>query len=375
MSRVRVALIGCGGIARGHVEAYRRMRDRCELVSCVDVDAAKASRFAEEGGCSWATDYRPVLDEVDAVDLCTPPHLHAPMAIAAAARGKHVLTEKVMATTLADADEMIRVAEASRVKLMVAYVTRFDPVWIRLHEAIGAGLAGQPYLVTCRTEHAPALAQWRREWETFPMGCLLSHGCHYVDQMIWHFGDVAAATSVGSNTVRGPALAREDTAAALFRFQIGVLGNLIVSWAARHTNLYIEFNVYGTEGFLRLTYGNDGVRRLERHVAKRAPETLYEHDPRQPDAGGDGPKNFVGECEHFVDCIVHDRTPLTNGREARKSMAAILAAYQGDDTGRIVWLEPGVPYAADPAQSRSRPRESQLPLEVGVPRRSGFTDV
>ena len=140
----------------------------------------------------------------------------------------------------------------------------------------------------------------------------------------------------------------EDTAAALFRFRNGMLGNLVVSWAARHTNLYIEFNVYGTEGFLRLTYDNDGARRLERHADGRV-ETLYEFDPRRPDvAAADGQKNFVGECEHFVECIRTGREPLTNGRAARKSMEAILAAYQGDDEGRIVWLEPGVHYAAQP---------------------------
>ncbi len=345
---VRVALAGCGGIARGHIAAYRAMAGQCRLAYCVDTDEERARAFAADAGCRWATDYREVLDEVDAVDICTPPHLHAPMAIAAASRGKHVLTEKVMATTLADADAMIRVAEERGVVLMVAYVTRFDPIWLRLQEEVRAGGAGRTYLVTCRTEHAPALAPWRASWQTFPMGALLSHGCHYVDQMIALFGDVAAATSVGSNTVRGPALAREDTAAALFRFRNGMLGNLAVSWAARHTNLYIEFNVYGTEGFLRLTYDNDGARRLERHADGRA-ETLYAFDPRRPDvAAADGQKNFVGECEHFIECIRQGREPLTNGRAARKSMEAILAAYQGDDEGRSVWLEPGRHYAARP---------------------------
>lgn len=350
--KIRVALLGCGGIAKGHIAAYQRMHDQCELVYCVDVDEPKARAFAEQGQCRWSTDYRSILDEVDAVDICTPPHLHAPMAIAAAERGKHVLTEKVMAITLEQADAMIRVAEANRVKLMVAYVTRFDPIWQCLHQAVEEGAAGRPYLVTCRTEHAPALASWRASWETFPMGCLLSHGCHYVDQMIWNCGDIAAATSLGSNTVRGDGLAREDTAVASFRFQNGMLGNFICSWAATHTNLYIEFNVYGTDGFLHLTYGIDGVRRLDRYQGKVV-TTLYTFDPRQPGLDT-GPKNFVGECEHFIDCIERDKEPLTNGREARKSMAAILAAYQGDDTNRIIWLESDVPYAAQPG-SKSAP--------------------
>jgi predicted dehydrogenase len=180
------------------------------------------------------------------------------------------------------------------------------------------------------------------------MGCLLSHGCHYVDQMIWNCGDIAAATSLGSNTVRGDGLAREDTAVASFRFQNGMLGNFICSWAATHTNLYMEFNVYGTDGFLHLI---NGVRRLDRYQGK-ALTTLYEFDPRQPGLDT-GPKNLVGECEHCIACIERDKEPLTDGRVARKSMAAILAAYQGDDTNRIIWLEPGVSYAARPASISS----------------------
>lgn len=352
MSRVvRIALVGCGGIAKGHIGAYRAMSDLCELAYCVDVDEAKARAFAEQGDCKWTTDHTSILDEVDAVDICTPPHLHAPMAIAAASRGKHVLTEKVMATRLEDADEMIRVAEANNVKLMVAYVTRFDPAWRALHDAVQEGAAGRPYLVVGRTAHAPALAAWRKGWETFPMGSLLSHGCHYVDQMIWNFGDIVAASSVGSNTVRGPDLAREDTAVAIFRFANGMLGNYICSWAAAHVDCGNEMSVYGTDGFLQLRFLRDGVRRVTR-IAGRDEELLFEHDPRK---ATEGPKNFQGECEHFVDCIVHDKVPLTNGRESRKSMEAILAAYQADDEDRIIWLEPAVPYAARPG-SRATPR-------------------
>jgi predicted dehydrogenase len=359
MSRIRIALIGCGGISRGHVAAYQSLQDICELRYCVDVDEERARAAAEQAGCQWHTDYTAVLDDVDAVDICTPPHLHAPTAIAAASRGKHVLTEKVMAISLEQADQMIRVTEERRVKLMVAYVTRYEPIWQQLHEAIQAGQVGTPYLVSCRTEHAPTLARWRSSWKTFPMGALLSHGCHYVDQMIYNFGDIAAVSSMGTNSVRGPALAREDTAVAIFRFKNGMLGNFICSWAAKHTNVYIEFNVYGTDGFLRLTYENDGVRRLQRFVGKEG-QTLLEVDPRHL-ATVDGPKNFAGECAHFVDCIVNDREPLTHGRQSRKSMEAILAASQADDESEVIWLTPDHHYAAAEV-SRARPAGAKIPV-------------
>ncbi len=342
MDRIRIAVIGCGGISRGHVAAYARMEEACELAYCVDLDGEKAKAAAETAGAEWATDYLSVLDGVDAVDICTPPHLHAEMSLAALNCGKHVLTEKVMATTLEDADEMIRVAKEQGVKLMVAYVTRYQPIWQKLHEMVAGGENGQPYLAQVRTEDymaEPAL--WRKSWKSFPMGVLMSHGCHYVDQMIWNLGDVVQATSMGRDQAQWDRLAREDTAVAIFRFESGALGSYAASWGTRHTDCRLRFSVYLEGGNLVLSYDPDRVRRLTLwQNGDEKGRLIMEEDPRQADPmdAFSARKNFVGECEHFIDCIVNDRTPLTNGVESRKSMEAIAAAYHGEDYGVIADL-------------------------------------
>ena len=350
MERVRIALIGCGGIARGHVEAYARMGDLCRLVACVDPDEAKAKAYAAQAGCRWAADYREVLDEVDAVDICTPPHLHAPLAIAAAGKGKHVLTEKVMATTLEDADEMIRVADASGVRLMVAYVTRFDPAWITLHDAVQGGAAGRPYLVAGRTAHHPSLASWRASWETFPMGALLSHGCHYVDQMIWNFGDIGgvlgrrehrARPGAGAGGYGGGHLPLPERRARQLPLLLGL--------GARRLRQRDERLRHGRLPAAALPAGRGAAggagRRAGDGGALRA----------RPAHGAGGAE----ELRRRVRALrgLHRQrqgAPDQRARRSRKSMAAILAAYQGDDENRILWLEPGASYAADPA-GRARP--------------------
>ena len=93
-SKIRIAVIGCGGISTGHINAYARMSEACELAYCVDVDEEKAKAEAERTGAKWSTDYLSILDEVDAVDICTPPHLHAEMSLAAMTAASTCLPKK-----------------------------------------------------------------------------------------------------------------------------------------------------------------------------------------------------------------------------------------------------------------------------------------
>src|SRR6266536_4072620 len=125
---VRVALIGCGGIATAHLIGYDALHELGRIVVACDTDAESARRRAEETGAEPATDVAAVLerDDVEAVDLCLPHDLHEPVARAAAAAGKHVLVEKPIARDLAEADRMIAACAAAGVHLMVAHCQRFS---------------------------------------------------------------------------------------------------------------------------------------------------------------------------------------------------------------------------------------------------------
>ena len=148
---VRVGVVGCG-MGRNHAHAYRLETPRCNLVWVADVDEERARAIATEVGCRAIADWTAGLDEVDAISICTPNHLHAPQAIAAMRRGKHVLLEKPMATAEADCLEMIDVADAFDVRLMVNYSRRYRPALRWLQRAIAEVRYGRPFKISAWTQ-------------------------------------------------------------------------------------------------------------------------------------------------------------------------------------------------------------------------------
>jgi len=325
---LRVALIGCGGISRAHLEAWAA-EPRAKVVYCVDVDERRAREGAERVGARWHTDYRAVLDEVDAVDICTPPHLHAEMSIAAAQAGKHILCEKVMARTLEEAEAMIRAAEEAKVVLMIAFLLRYRPEFQQFHDLCSSGQIGRLLQAYCQTSmYLSTIAPWRRNREQFPMGVFLSHGCHYVDQLQWHVGEITHAACFSHAMTFGDVIpGGEDTTVAIFRHANGAVSAYVESWAIRYPLTPLRIDVYGSEGSARLDYHHDGRRTVEVWDAQGR-RTLLEYRPQ-------GPKEMEGQIRHFVDCVLIGRTPLTDGRVGLQVMRIILAACAGEREGRL----------------------------------------
>lgn len=148
MQPVRVALIGCGLVAqRSHLPAYAACPG-AELVAVASGHLESARAAAAEFGVPRVLGrWEDVIADpaIDAVDICTPNTLHAPIAIAAARAGKHVLVEKPMATTLAGADAMLAAAEETGVTLMVAHNLRFAPVYETVKRILSEGVIGRVF--------------------------------------------------------------------------------------------------------------------------------------------------------------------------------------------------------------------------------------
>jgi len=341
VDKVRVAVIGCGGISRAHFNGHLAC-DGSEVVYAVDVDEAKAKEKAEVMGCKWHTDYKAVLDAVDAVDICTPPHMHAEMAVEAARRGKHVLTEKIMARTLPEARWMIDEAEKADIVFMVAFVLRYRPEFQLVHEQCESGRIGeirQGYIQTQMMMGNPVA--WRRNPYDFPMGAFLSHGCHYVDQLQWDIGPMVETANVSHAKTLGDVIpGGDDTNCAIFRHANGAVSCYVESWAIPFRTDGIRFELYGTEGSLQLHYGIGGTRTVTL-FNKDGQEALYEFDPSKKDhmdAFG-GAKDMQGQIAHFIECCQNRSLPLTHGREGIKPMQAVLAATAAEVEGRTLNIE------------------------------------
>src|SRR5918911_4265141 len=145
----RWGLIGCGDIAHKRVAPALRDLHNCDLVAVSRADSDKAESFAREFGASrWYRDWRELIadEEVEAIYVATPVHLHAEQTIAAAEAGKHILCEKPMAMSVEECDRMIAACEANQVKLGVAYYRHHYPIIERIREILKTGEIGRPVI-------------------------------------------------------------------------------------------------------------------------------------------------------------------------------------------------------------------------------------
>jgi UDP-N-acetyl-2-amino-2-deoxyglucuronate dehydrogenase len=235
---IGVGIVGTGGIARAHAEAYTRFADRCRLVAVADLEAGRAEAFArgQAGAVEGFSRAEDVLArrDVDLVSICTPPFTHASLAVAALQAGKHVLVEKPMATSLQECDAMLAAARSCGRSLGVVHQNRFRPEFARCRALLDAGLLGPLDLigVHCLWWRGAEYYRlwWRGTWEKEGGGALLNHAVHFVDLMVWLAGLPLEVCGLAAR--RAHDVEVEDLACALLRFPGGALGQLTGTVAA-----------------------------------------------------------------------------------------------------------------------------------------------
>ncbi|MCD6302121.1 MAG: Gfo/Idh/MocA family oxidoreductase, partial [Anaerolineae bacterium] len=186
---LRMGVIGCGGISRAHLPAQRDVAGIRTVAVCdIDEDAVHAAAHEYDVPKVY-TDWRDLIadDDVDAVAVLLPHHLHREPTVAAARAGKHVLCEKPMATSLDDCDAMIAAADEAGVVLMVAQILRFRPVNITARDMIGGGAIGEVRNVLRRRlgKSEGFRSEWARRPEEAGGWVLYGFGSHEVDMILW----------------------------------------------------------------------------------------------------------------------------------------------------------------------------------------------
>jgi predicted dehydrogenase len=327
-------MIGAGGITSAHIPGYLACRDRVVVSAIADpnLEAAGAARGKLGGTAEVYADWRELLEraEVDAVDVCLPHDLHAPVTSAAADLGKHILVEKPIARNLAEADAMIAAADRAGVKLMVCHDRRYHPQFAKIKELVDGGAIGRPQCL--RLDHNQNIRltpdHWIFQKERLGGGAIMSCLVHQFDLIRWYGGDVAR---VGCLSITMPErMEGEIIGIVPLRFATGAVGDTVINWnldgRASTGGLWYELVwLAGTEGNLH----NFNGLHLLRNNRK---EGGYESIPVPP---GDG---HVAAIAHFVECVLNDREPLTNGREGRAALEIAMAAYASEARGRFIGL-------------------------------------
>ena len=184
---IRIAVIGNGNIANAHVQAYLKQAGRCEIIALADIVPGKAAKMAEQYGlcADCYEDYLEILKrgDIDLVDVCTPPFMHAKISIDALRSGCNVVCEKPMAASLEECDAMIKARDESGKMLSIIAQNRFRKPIRDLKALLDSGMAGKVRHVQVDSfwwrGHNYYDLWWRGTWEKEGGGCTLNHAVHH----------------------------------------------------------------------------------------------------------------------------------------------------------------------------------------------------
>lgn len=349
MSKTRVAILGCGFIAEIHVTAYKRFVHDAEVVAVYTRSAEKARAFANNMGIpAWYDDIDKLLAETDCdiVDICLPNFLHHGACLKAAKANKHVIVEKPLCLSLAEADEMIAACRENGKLLMYAEELCFAPKYERVRAIVESGAVGNIYMLKQCEKHSGPHSRWFYESDKAGGGVMMDMGCHAIAWFRWMLKGAAAKNVYGSFMRVMHDTDAEDHAITQIEFEEDGRTILCIgedSWA-KHGGMQDCIEIYGDKGvcYSDLFQGNSSQMYSAEgydYASEKAGSTTGWTFPVFEEAFNQG---YPQELAHFVDCVRSGKQPLVTGEDGRAVLEIIHAAYTAAKEGAKVAL----PYAS-----------------------------
>ncbi|HKL86173.1 MAG TPA: Gfo/Idh/MocA family oxidoreductase [Treponemataceae bacterium] len=347
-----IALIGCGRISFKHVEAYADNKETLSMVAACDPVLEKAEKkiadyvkVSSNVKPQAFADYRDMLKTVkpDIVTIATESGKHKQIAIDCLNAGCHVICEKPMALSTADAQEMIDTAKKNNKKIAVCFQNRFNAPVQKLRTAYEAGrfgriLHGMVQIRWNRNESYYAEAPWRGTWEQ-DGGTLMNQCTHGIDLLQWMMGEDAVRVQAQTRRFLRP-IEAEDFGCAIVEFASGAVGIIEGTADIYPKNLNETLSIFGDKG--SVVIGGLAVNKLETwrfsdsDVVGDTEDTVLDPDTKDPPTVyGFGHTALFAD---FVDAIEKDREPLVSGKHGKKALEIILAIYESQKTGKAVDL-------------------------------------
>jgi UDP-N-acetyl-2-amino-2-deoxyglucuronate dehydrogenase len=324
--RLGIGIVGCGGVSGVHGAAYVEFSDVCQIIAVCDVVRERAlERMREWNASAVYDDYQDLLadDRIDAVSICTPHYLHAPMTIDSARAGKHVLVEKPMAINVRQATEMIDAARENGVTLSVIFQNQYSPNNQFIHRRVlpVLGEIHFSYLITHHYRDANYYARdpWRGTWEQEGGGVFVNQGIHAWDMFQSYHGGVDYAIGYWANILH-PTIEVEDIGYGLVEFKNGSHGKLFTTTCWEGPS---EMIIQGEHGRIVGSVEEMGNCWFELED-KPLQEKLVAEFQRQgqevqrgSEQWGEGHRTQIRD---FLESIMEGREPLVTGKSARESI-------------------------------------------------------
>ncbi|CAM5572718.1 D-apiose dehydrogenase [Mycolicibacterium aubagnense] len=339
-SKVRFALVGAGRIATNHFKSIESHAERCELVGVCDTDPQALATATALTGAKGYSQLNDLLAETsaDCVILTTPSGLHATQAIAVAQSGRHVLTEKPMATRWRDGLAMVEACDLAGVKLFVVKQNRRNATLQLLKQAIDQKRFGRIYSVAVnvfwtRPQDYYDAAKWRGTWE-FDGGAFMNQASHYIDLLQWLVGPVESVMAYTGTLARN--IEAEDTGVAAIRWRNGAMGTLNVTMLTYPKNLEGSITILGETGTVRI--GGVAVNEIQEwSFAEQLPDDdlIKTANYQTTSVYGLGHPLYY---DNVIKTLRGEAEAETDGRSGLKSLELLVAMYQSARNGSRVPL-------------------------------------
>ncbi len=307
MKIIKAGVIGVGYLGRFHAQKYQALED-VELVGVADVDPDRARQVAAECGCAHFSDYRELLDQVDAVSIAVPTSFHHQVGFDALSAGVDILLEKPMTVTLAEADELIGLAEKNKLILQVGHLERFNP----------AVLAMKPFLTTPVFIESDRISSFKRRG--VDVDVVLDLMIHDIDIIL----TIIDSPLQTIHTVGAPVVTNTtDIANARLIFENGATANITVSRVSL-TNVR-KMRVFQPGSYINVDFANKKIMTLQLED-----ELLESGMPKHSKeiksfAGEDA---LLNEIFHFVDHVRSRTRPDVSGVEGRRALEVVMQVME-----------------------------------------------
>lgn len=337
MARKRFALVGAGLFGEVHAKAYST-HPEAELAAVCDLNADRAKEIASRYGAGKSgTDWREIaLDpKIDAASVATPDFAHAEIAIGLARAGKQILVEKPLATTVAEAEQIVKAAQESGVKLMTAFHNRWAPAFHETHRRVEAGELGKVRFIYFRLSNTTFVPLTMLAWAS-KSSALWFLGSHAIDMVCWLVGEwperVYCASRRGVLKEKGVDV--PDFFQSTLEFPGGAVASIENCWLLPQSApsvVDLKCEVIGSEGTIYVDTHTSGTLQV------MTPEsTKYVDLFGQPMIHGRQLGFMVEAIRHFADCVTQDREPLVSGEVGVEVTRVACALEQSAKTGEPV---------------------------------------
>ncbi|MBI4790503.1 MAG: Gfo/Idh/MocA family oxidoreductase [Chloroflexi bacterium] len=329
---IRIAIIGTGGISDSHIWGYLQFPEQCRIVALCDIYPEKAVRKAEKCGLEVKVydDHRALLNDgnFDLASVCTPPYVHAEIAINLLNAGKHVLVEKPMATSLQECDQMLQAAQARGKLLSVVAQNRFKtPNWklkkIVERNVIGTIVHAQVDSFWWRGQNYYDL-WWRGTWEKEGGGCTLNHAVHQVDLFQWIVGMPVELQAVIANIAHANSEV-EDFSTAILRYANGGIGQINASLA--HHGEPQQFVIQGERATIAAPWKVIASAQRENGFPEPNPLLETEIQSLHDELPALAYEGHTGQIANVLAALAGSAELLVDGHAGRRTLELITAIY------------------------------------------------